>query len=117
MDKLPLDIIINNIIPYTYSIQPKTLMEDIQNYCVIKQLLMDEKYDTKYVKHSILSIFFYNEIALKHILDRYFMKRINNENIYHFSSDKKFGILFGLFTKEERNIYLNYIVEDDWFLK
>jgi hypothetical protein len=42
MEKIPVDIIINHIIPYTYFSQPKNLLEDITNYYEIKKILMDE---------------------------------------------------------------------------
>ena len=50
METLPFDIIINNIIPYTYNIQPSLLLEDIKNYYNIKKILMNEKYDTIIIK-------------------------------------------------------------------
>ena len=39
--------------------------------------------------------------------------------IYNFSNNKRFNILFGLFTKEERVLFLEHILEDNgfWFIK
>ena len=45
MKRIPIDIIINHIIPYTYNIQPNLLLEDIKNYHKIKTILTDDKYD------------------------------------------------------------------------
>ena len=36
MEKIPYDIIINNIIPYTYNIQSNLLLDDIKNYYINK---------------------------------------------------------------------------------
>lgn len=43
MNKTPLDVIINNIIPYTYIVQSDILLEDIKNHYQIKEILMDKK--------------------------------------------------------------------------
>ena len=51
--KIPIDIIINHIIPYTYNIQPRLLLEDINNYHKIKTILIDDKYNTDIIKHEI----------------------------------------------------------------
>ena len=53
MEILPLDIIINHIIPYTYNIQPKFLLEEIKNYHKIITILIDDKYDTDVIKHVL----------------------------------------------------------------
>ena len=58
MKIIPIDIIINHIIPYTYNIQPNLLLEDIKNYHKIKTILMDGKYDIDVIKHEILAIFY-----------------------------------------------------------
>jgi hypothetical protein len=68
MDKLPLDVIINHIIPYTYAIQPMPLLTDIKNYCKIKSKLMCDKHDTDVIKHEILAIFYFNKPVLNGIL-------------------------------------------------
>ena len=64
MEKIPMDIIINHIIPFTYNIQPKLLLDDIQNYDKIKSLLINDKYDTDIIKHEILAIFYINKTKL-----------------------------------------------------
>jgi hypothetical protein len=63
MKRIPFDLIINNIIPYTYN------------------------------------------------------KKKDFNIIYNFSNNKIFNILFGLFTKEERILFLEHILQDNWFVK
>jgi hypothetical protein len=109
MEKIPYDIIINHIIPYTYNIQPKILLEDIKNYYTIKSKIMEDKYNST-IKLKILG-FFYSKSMLNTILNRHFTfnsKQYNFDNIISFSLEKKFSILFGLLTKEERKKCVNY---------
>ena len=120
MQRLPFDIIINHIIPYTYNIQPKLLLEDIKNYYEIKTKLMNYKYNTNMIKHEILAVFYDNKPLLNKILYRHFMcgkKYFDCDRIY--SNNARFNILFGLFTKEERQTFFEYILQDDifWILK
>ena len=58
MEKIPYDIIMNNIIPYTYNIQPKILLEDIKNYYMIKSKIMDDKYYSTSIKLEIVAFFY-----------------------------------------------------------
>lgn len=62
------------------------------------------------------------------MLHRYFsrdeaVRKKKQDNYYnyfvYYSQNKKFNILFGLFTKQERTIFLEYIMEDAgiWFTK
>jgi hypothetical protein len=110
METMPYDIIINNIIPYTYNIQPKILIEDIKNYYTIKSKIMDDYYTTS-IKLEIL-VFFYRKKMFNTILNRHFIfnaKQYTYSNIESFSLEKRFNILFGLLTKEERTSGLNYV--------
>jgi hypothetical protein len=110
MENIPYDIIINNIIPYTYNIQPKILIEDIKNYYMIKSKIMDDKYSTS-IKLELL-VFFNFKSMLNTILNRHFiinLKQYTYNNIDSFSLEKKFSIIFGLLTKEERTYGLHYV--------
>ena len=110
METIPYDIILNNIIPYTYNIQPKILLEDIKNYYKIKSTIMDDKYSTS-IKLEILAFFYFKKM-FNNILNRHFiinLKQYNYDNIKNFSITKRFNILFGLLTKEERTCGLNYV--------
>jgi len=60
MENIPYDIIINNIIPYTYNIQPKILTEDIKNYYITKSKIMEDKYYSTSIKLEILAFFYFN---------------------------------------------------------
>jgi len=88
MERIPIDIIINHILPYTYNIQPKLVLEDIKNYHKIKTILMDDKYDTDVIKHEILAIFYTNKQKLSNILHRHFqidIKKYDHDIIYKYS--------------------------------
>jgi hypothetical protein len=120
MKRIPIDLIINNIIPYTYNVQSKILLDDIKNYYTMKEILMNKKYDTNMIKHEILSVFYHDEYKLSTILYRNFQMKSKKKDfniIYNFSNNKIFNILFGLFTKEERILFLEHILQDNWFVK
>lgn len=70
MEIISYDIIINNIITYTYNIQSKLLLEDIKNYYTIKSKIMEDKYNTS-IKLQIL-VFFHFKSMLNNILIRHF---------------------------------------------
>jgi len=108
MDKLPLDIIIHHIIPYTYNIQPKVLLEDIRNYVEMEQRLLEWN-NTNWVKRELLSILYMKQKATR-IWSRRFLKNSNYTSIYQYSINTQFRILFGLFTKEERIRFVEHIV-------
>jgi hypothetical protein len=122
MERIPFDIIINNIIPYTYNIQPKLLLEDIKNYYTVKSKLMDDKYNIFSVKLEILVFFYHKPFIFNNILNRHYqinLKKYNFNNIKKYSLDKKFSILFGLFTKEERINASEYVLNvlNDFIIK
>jgi hypothetical protein len=110
METIPYDIIINNIIPYTYNSQSNLLLEDIKNYYMIKSKIMDDKYNTS-IKLEILAYFYFKNM-FNNILNRHFiinLKQYTYNNIKNFSIEKRFNIFFGLLTKEERTCGLNYV--------
>jgi hypothetical protein len=106
MKTIPYDIIINNIIPYTYNIQSNLLLEDIKNYYTIKSKIMEDKYSST-IKLEILAFFSFKNM-FNNILQR-LGKQYTYNNIKNFSIEKRFNILFGLLTKEERISGLNYV--------
>jgi hypothetical protein len=122
MERIPFDVIINHIIPYTYNVQSNILLEDIKNYFTIKEILINKKYDTNRIKHEILSVFYDNNCKLSIILYRHFQMKLKKRDyniIYNFPNNKRFNILFGLFTKEERVLFLEHILQDNgfWFIE
>jgi len=122
MNRLPFDIITNHIIPYTYNSQPIFLLEDIKNFDLIKKELLQSKYNTRLIKHEILAVFYTDTNILKNVLERSFVfkqsLKTKNMNIHSYTNDKKFAILFGLFTPNERQLFLQHITQDNgtWFV-
>jgi len=47
------------------------------------------------------------------------LKKNDYNIIYNFSNNKRFNILFGLFKKEERVLFLEHILQDNvfWFIE
>ena len=77
---------------------------------------MNDKYDTNIIKHEILAIFYDNKTRLNTILHRHFIKK---DYTIRQSNSRRFNILFGLFTIEERILFLEYIFQDNgiWVIK
>ena len=122
MEKIPLDIIINHIIPYTYNIQPKLLLEDITNYYTIKTKLINNNFNTNIIKHELLSNCYMNKQKFNNILDRRFQihfKKYDNHNIYNYSQNTQFNIVFGLLSREERTYFSEYIFNElyQWIIQ
>jgi hypothetical protein len=115
MERIPLDIIINHIIPYTYNIQPNILLEDIKNYYTIKIKLLNDKYNTNIIKRELLSNCYMNKQKFNNILGRHFQihsKNYDYQIIYKYSQNSQFNIVFGLLTREERTYFSEYILEE-----
>jgi hypothetical protein len=122
MERIPLDIIINHIIPYTYNIQPKLLLEDIKNYYTIKKNLINDKYNTNIIKHELLSNCYINKQKFNNILDRHFQihsKKYDYHIIYKYSLKSQFNIVFGLLSREERTCFSEYIFRElyQWIIQ
>jgi len=114
MERIPFDIIINHIIPYTYNIQPTTLLQDIKNYYTIKTELINEEYDTKIIKNELLANCYMNKCRFDNILARRFqiakcIKKHDKHIFEKYSLDRKFNIVFGLLTRDERTYFSEYI--------
>ena len=108
MDKLPFDIIINNILPYTYQFQKKELLDDITNFYLVKRALLNSDYNTNTVKHDliyILSNYYPNQYI--------YYRNFNRKLIY--LSIKNFNVLLGLMKPEERNYFLERTDDDIYF--
>ena len=122
MERIPLDIIINYIIPYTYNIQPKSLLEDIENYYTIKTKLMNDKYNTNVIKHELLSNCYMNKQKFNVILDRHFqihLKNYDNRILYNYTQNTQFNIVFALLSSKERTYFSEYIFEElcQWIIQ
>ena len=114
INKLPNDIICK-IISYTYSIQPKELLEDIESYYNTKIML----YNLTMGKYMRYNWFTYSENCISYLtleFHQYLMnnkfKNIDNNLIYYTyyklkgSGKTKINYFLGLFTPEERKRFL-----------
>jgi hypothetical protein len=98
MDKLPFDIIINKILPYTYQVQKKELLDDIINFCFAKKFLLNNDFNPNTVKHDLIYI------VLSYSANQYIYYRNFNRKFIKFSV-KNFTIFLGLMKPEERNCF------------
>jgi hypothetical protein len=139
LDKLPLEIIINHILPYTYRPQSKELMQDIRSYYVDNSFL--ENAYTFDINENILmndiskfcsgrnDYLYFNENnklppKLEHILRRnYTMSKFTNYELYNFVTQvlyvhnpianvNKIKLLFALLNPIERTRFINKFVID-----
>lgn len=138
INKLPFDVILNNILPYTYQTQPKKLLYDIRSY-VADYKFIDSIYMTQYneyiLLHDLLKFCFKDitpPYGIKHhfetILRRHFcisnkndeqlinLVRLNFHRNMETNTDRKMRFLWGLLTPVERTKFINkFIIMDDDF--
>lgn len=134
MEAIPYDVIINNIIPYTYRVQPEELLRDIRSFkCDLD--LVESVYLMQYNEFILLHdlIKFCNnkkypvfdiDIKFENILNRSFIIKNMDESTrthyifinYHrdmnFHLNKKIRILWGLLLPTQRSHFINYHILD-----
>jgi hypothetical protein len=133
--KIPVDVFLKYIIPYTYSLQPSVLLKDIRNYYHTWQFIemnKEEKWKEYYVRNeTTFDGYMFLEIENKmdyfncHVFDgerifdilrRYplLSKRKNAEIVNYilhvfnqFSYRKQNAVFWGLLSPDERDCYIN----------
>uniref|UniRef100_A0A6C0DRC7 Uncharacterized protein n=1 Tax=viral metagenome TaxID=1070528 RepID=A0A6C0DRC7_9ZZZZ len=137
IQKIPIDIIINHILPYTYNPKPKNLLKDIrsfvQDYSIIENLYMTQMNPT-ILLHDLLRFCninitisygidnLFEMILRRHFYfcnktDEYMNKKIRFS--YHrdvnWRTERKIKCLWGLLKPKERTLFINkYIYSFGW---
>jgi hypothetical protein len=123
LQKIPNEIIINNIIPYTYQTQPRNLLNDIVSFKldfnIVKNLYFFD-YNIKLLLYDLYTFF-----NCKKILSRSFMIKQNRIKPKHFLFSQtdflysqnerliqnKVKCFWGLLTSVERTRFINNVIE------
>ena len=132
--RLPLDVVMNHILPFTYQTQSRELLADIRS-CVNDYKFLENCYDVEYNDHVLLYDLIefcnqgtfstgnfnpmYIEIVRRHIRYttssitelQYFLLNNISTNVDD-ATEKKIRFLWGLLTPTERTNFINtYIIE------
>jgi len=134
IDRLPEDVIINHILPYTYKLQPIKFLNDIRSF-VTDYSLIESIYMTQFneiiLLHDLLRFLYINispsygiENIFDTVLRRHFCLKNKNEEFliniviicFHRNIDinieRKIKIIWGLLRPNERTQFINkYIIE------
>ncbi len=111
MQRLPMDILLH-IIPYTYNVQQKTLLNDIENFTEVKTLLYNS-----YHNYWIVEMQSQDQNEDKNWLINDIFAYANNYNASMYGYIDKFYNIFKrnvyLQTKEDVDKYVNKLEEKD----
>jgi len=131
--KIPLDVIINHIIPYTYAKQPPRLMSDIRSFHEDYRIIANYYYYelNEYILLRDIVYFYNSGHPIDAGIEQAFVYKLNRnislqkkplEQKYVFivlryyeniivNADKKIKFLWGLLTPRERTAFINrYII-------
>jgi hypothetical protein len=123
MERIPEDLLVNNVYPYTYKLQPKELLLDIKSWHTDTHLI-----NYTYYTESITPLSKYNDLILLNDLER-FIKKYRHKLFYRKISEilnqmlfdkttnmkRKIRILIGLLTPIERTRFCNeFVLIDDF---
>jgi hypothetical protein len=130
INKLPDDVIINHILPYTYEPQPRKILNDIRSfskdYSLIENIYMTQ-FNELILLYDLLR-FLYPSYVIKNIMEnvlrRHFhlknkpceylinMLNVCFERNLEINTERKIKILWGLLKPIERTNFINkYIIE------
>ena len=129
MDRLPFDVVINHILPFTYQVQPKPLLADIRSFVKTIERIKDKyTFDYNYYILLVDLICYCNKEELASFMMNYEFSDIIKRNIKyrHFSNVRmeylvylnlldnihehtmrKIRFLWGLLTPQERILFEN----------
>ena len=88
LKKLPLEIVKENIMPFTYQVQPKEVLEDIISYYEVKNLLKDYYFNMSKLYH-LTSPQERFKIHIAEFLEIYNLKEIRQRSFNYYNKEKK----------------------------
>ena len=125
MEKIPLDVVYNHIIPYTYQKIDSTLLNDIRNFIRDYRIILNYyafEMNEFFLIHDILVFLISDEITIDFLNRNVMFKNLSldkkYEYIQHFQShlnskvDQKNKFLLALMTPSERAIFINKHIID-----
>jgi len=134
IQKLPEDVIINHIIPYTYQVQPRRLLYDIRSF-VNDYSFVESIYMTQFNAHILLNDllrFCYINVSPSYGIENIFEKvlrrhycisgkseeclinivRLNFHRNVKVQTERKIKFIWGLLTRQERTQFINKYLLD-----
>lgn len=133
-NKLPYDVILNVIIPYTYNIQNKELTQDIRNFRIDMNLLENMFYDyneiiilndlIRFCNNFVSPVYDIEDRYIMILMRNYAFKNKTKEKLRHYvfnyfhktlleNTINKIRFLFGLLTPIERTRFFNRFYIDE----
>ena len=123
MNKLPQEIICNQILPYTHRVKDKKLLLDIQSF-IRDYNILEHVYYCEYASITLLydlQMFVFN--SNKYIFSRFNqMKNKNKIQVCHFeinffknnihNTERKIKMIWGILTPTERTQFINKFIID-----
>ena len=88
LKKLPLEIVKENIMPFTYQVQPKEVLEDIISYYEVKNLLKDYYFNMSKL-YDLTSAQERFKIHIAEFLKIYNLKEIRQRSFNYYNKEKK----------------------------
>jgi hypothetical protein len=137
INRLPFDIVVNHILPYTYNIQPPRLLRDIRSFCADYSFLeniyaFDFNYDVLFYDltcfcnrtrhpnfnmHEDFGSLLRRLFRFKH----YTYSQLNNIVFILFHRNaianpiRKIRMLWALFKPKERTLFINRYLSENYF--
>ena len=105
--KIPIEVIINNIIPFTYNTKPKKHLDDIKSYYadkIVLESIFNIEYNTYILSYDLIWYFNKKEIPIYFLEERY---RTILQRHFMLSTKTKKELFEYVFRTLHRTIYVN----------